>query len=1116
MPDLHDWLTRFGLEALNDILVEHDIDLDILPDLAEADFEKLGISLGQRRRLMKAVASLAETPPPEITKLARSAEAPSPPTSAPTGAAKPAPEAERRQVTVLFCDLVGSTALATELDPEDLSRLIRRYQDACAGAIARFDGYVAKFMGDGLLAYFGYPQAREDAAERSVRAGLAIVAAVRQITRPGGLPLESRVGIATGLVVIGDIVGTGAAREESIVGETPNLAARLQTLAEPNTVLVSESTFRLLGRAFEYESRGEHALKGFARPLQVWLVVREASVASRFAAARPAALSPFVGREQEMGLLLDRWRLAEQGEGQAILLTAEPGMGKSRLTEALFERLAGRPHLRIVTQCSPYYSNTAFYPVMRQIELAAGFVMGATDSQRLDKLEALLARAGTPILPSAPLIADLLSLPTDKRYPALDLTQAQRKNATVTALVDHVLRLAERQPVLFVLEDAHWLDPSTQEMMTRLIDSIGSGRVLVIVTARPEFASPWTGRDHVVSLALGRLGKAQCAEIIAGIATHAVGGDLADEILARTDGVPLFVEELTRTIDESQIPNRLEVPSTLQDSLMARLDRLGSAKEIAQIAAAIGRQFAHALLAAVAPVGTGELDSALARLTEASLVFPHARAIEPTYSFKHALTRDVAYDSLLRARRQELHERIARTLERDFPALAEAEPEILAYHFSRADLPGPACLYSERAGDRAVARSAYAEAFAHFEAALAEGTRLPPGNERDRRELAVLLKRGPVAIVFKGHRSPEVERTYTRAHNLAQSLGDEHALFRAVWGLWFFANLGQRTDLARDHANELVALAQRSGDDALFLEALHCRWSTAFFRGDVAKTLADAREGIAHYDSERHRRLASEFGGHDAGVCAYSVAGMALMQLGRPRAAAVDLEQGIALAERLGQPSSLVHATMNATQGYQILGNSKAVLDTAARMAAVAEKYNLPLQRSLAAFFTGCAIARSDLEKGLPIIEAEFPRIVSTAPLPQLYAAQLASVCLDLGQTTRALALLDPLFPSFKEPGVGFYLSELHRLRGECLLRLEPPRFDDAVSEFEAAIAVAKQQQALSFQLSAALSLARACRAKGLRGRGLGPLRDLVEQFGDGDDTPDLGPARELLAMAES
>ena len=1104
MPDLNEWLRQFGLEPLAGLLADNDVDLDILPDLTEQDFEKLGISLGHRRKLLKAIATLRDST--KTVERNPSAIA----VSAPAAAASP--EAARRQVTVLFSDLVGSTALATALDPEDMGRLIRRYQDAIAGAVSRFDGYIAKFMGDGVLAYFGYPQAHEDAAERSVLAALAIVEAVQQIARPDGVPLQTRVGIATGLVVVGDIIGSGAAREEAIVGETPNLAARLQTLAEPNAILVSDATRHLLGRRFECESYGDHALKGFAKPMPVWSIAREAPFASRFAAAR-GDLGPFVGRSQEMGLLLDRWRQAQHGEGQAVLLTAEAGMGKSRLVEAMFDAINQEPHRRVIVQCSPYHSNTALYPVMRQIEQAAGFAADDSAAQKLDKLDALLADGGNRQITLAPLLAELLSLPADGRYQPLELTPAQRKSATLSALVDRLLHLSEREPVLFVLEDAHWIDPTTLELLTRLIDFVASAHILVIVTARPEFASPWSGRDHMISLALGRLGKTQCAEIVAGIAAaQSMTSELVEEILARTDGVPLFVEELTRTVAESPTPNRLEVPATLQDSLMARLDRLGPAKEIAQVAAAIGRQFAHALLAAVAPVGADELDTALARLTDASLVFRQARTIEPSYSFKHALTRDVAYDSLLRTRRQQLHERIARTLEERFPALAETEPEILAYHFSRAELPDQASRYSERAGDRAVARSAYAEAVAHFDAALAEAHRMPAGRDRDQRELGILLKRGPPVLLYKGMQNPESEQNYQRAYETASRLDNDHTLFKALWGLWLCANLQRRTSIARDRAEELVALAQRSADEALILEAIHCRWSTAFFRGDVLNALSDALQGIKHYDPARHDRLGAEYGGHDPGVCANTSAGLSFAQLGRIEQAIECLERGLALARQLNQTTSLAFALTTAIQNYAIIDDLPAVRHLAAQLLEIGQKFDLPPQRAISVFMSGWVTVREgEPRAGLPDMEAEFARVTAMGSIPQLYAGLLASGRLIAGDAAHALEPIDAILPTFTEPGIGFYLPELHRLRGECLLRLEPPRLDEAVRDFQSAIAFATRQNAVLFRLRAAISLARAWKRAGTAEKASPLLDEAVAAFPAEADARELVAARELL-----
>ena len=1067
MPDeLGNWLRNHGLESLAGVLAENDVDLEILPELTDGDLEKLGLSLGHRRKLLKAAATLAAANAGPTDRAAAPAA---------IGDAAPAAtsEAQRRQVTVLFSDLVGSTALSTVLDPEEMSSLIRRYQDACAGAVARFDGYIAKFMGDGVLAYFGYPQAREDAAERAVRAGLAIVEAVRQIAQPNGAALETRVGIATGLVVVGDIVGSGAAREEAIVGETPNLAARLQSLAEPNSVLISESTYRLLGRTFEYEDRGEQTLKGFGKPVPVWRVLREAPVASRFAAAR-GGLGPFVGRTQEMGLLIDRWRLAQHGEGQVILLTAESGMGKSRLVEALFERIGAEPHRRVVTQCSPYYSNTAFYPVMRQIEQAAGFVLEDSTEQKLVKLDAWLATMSTPQGPAAPLMADLLSLPTDNRYQPLEMTPAQRKNATLSVLVDQLLQLSEREPLLFVLEDAHWIDPTTQELLSRLIDSIAAARVFVIVTARPEFASPWAGRDHAGSLALSRLSKTQCAEIVAGIAAaQSMTADIIEEILVKTDGVPLYVEEMTRAVAEAPDAKGLAVPATLQDSLMARLDRLGPAKEIAQIAAAIGRQFAHALLAAVAPVGAGEIDAALARLTEASLVFPHTRAIEPTYSFKHALTRDVAYDSLLRARRQQLHERIARTLEARFPALAETEPEILAHHFSLAGLAVPACLYSERAGDHAVHRSAYKEAIAHFTAGLKSAEALPDERERMRRQLELLLKLGPALGVLHGLQSAEAEDAYRRAAEIGQLLGDDIAVYRSKWGLWINANLARKTALARKRADELVMLAQHSGDEHLLLEAYHCRWSTALFRGDVAEALTNGRIGVETYDMARHRHLGAAFGGHDPGVCAHVVSALALQMYGDRARAQEGLTRGVALAEALDRPNSLAHALHNGAMSCMFVGDRESALIGARRALALAEKFSLlPWRASSVVLISWACGTGPGVAESARLIDAEIDNATRVGPVPQFYLGAAGEVLLAAGRPADGLAHLDRAIAAIDEPGVGLYLPEIYRLRGLCLLALDRDAKEEARRAFIAARDIAARQGAIIFMRRAEAALA--------------------------------------------
>src|SRR5665213_1467981 len=682
MGDLRDWLRGHGLEQYADTFEANDIDLDILAELSEHDLEQLGLSLGNRRRLLKAIAAGNAAP---------TSSKPSAPEGSESG------DAERRQVTVLFADMVGSTALSGKVDPELLGGLIRRYQDAAAGAIGRYGGFVAKFMGDGVLAYFGFPRAFEDAAERAIRAAISIVAEAAEIELPDTTRVQTRIGIATGLVVVGEIIGTGTARERTIVGETPNLAARLQALAGPDSIILSEATRNLLGGLFELEHTGAHELKGFPRPVPAWRVACEASVVSRFA-ARSGGNLPLVGRAHEMGLMLDRWRLARQGEGQIVTLVGEAGIGKSRSIEALREALAGEPHRRINLQCSPYHSDSALYPVIQYLGRDAGFTASDSAAARIEKLGSLFGQRGASNAAAIPLLAELLSIPLTAAEPSSQ-TPAQRKAATLDFLVDSFVNLGESDPVLIVLEDAHWADATTLEMMTRLADSIGRARSLAVVTARPDFTAPWSSRPQATLLTLGRLGRQDCVQLVAGVAAaHGLSAEAVAAIVAKTDGIPLFVEELTKSVMESAGENGA-VPATLKDSLMARLDRLGDAREVAQIAAVIGRQFSLALLSAATTRDAEELDSTLARLVAAGIVFPEERSLERGFIFKHALVRDVAYESLLLARRREWHDRIARALERDFGDLAAREPDLLAYHFGEAGLLLPASDYRMRAGE---------------------------------------------------------------------------------------------------------------------------------------------------------------------------------------------------------------------------------------------------------------------------------------------------------------------------------------------------------------------------------------------------------------------------------
>jgi class 3 adenylate cyclase len=715
MQQIADWLEKLNLGQYAQRFAENDIDVSVLRHLTDADLEKIGVSLGHRRKILAAIAELPVVSPSKHD---------------PAGVVEPTPQetAERRQVTVMFSDLVGSTALSGRMDPEDLREVISSYQKCVAETVQRFGGFVAKYMGDGVLVYFGYPQAHEDDAERAVRAGLELVAAV------GGLKthaaLQTRVGIATGLVVVGDLIGSGEAQERGIVGETPNLAARLQGIAERNSVVIAESTRKLVGNLFELENLGAQDLKGIAGPIRAWAALRDSSAEGRFEAFHASGLTELVGREEELDLLLRRWSKAKTGEGQVVLLSGEAGIGKSRLTAALLERLAAEPHTRLRYFCSPQRTDSALYPIISQMERAAGFTHEDTAKAKLDKLDAVLAQTSTPIQDAA-IFAEMLSVANDGRYPALDLAPEERRQRTQEALTAQLAGLTRQRPLLMIVEDAHWIDPTSLEVFGRTVDRIKTLPVLLIVTFRPEFNAPWAGRSHVTSLALNRLGERETAAIIARlVGNKELPADVMAEIVERTDGIPLFVEEMTKAMleagseDEARqtaaaMPSpALAVPASLHASLMARLDRLGPAKDVAQIGATIGREFSHALLAAVVHKPEAEVLSALDRLVAAELVFRQGVPPYATYLFKHALVQDVSYGTLLREPRRALHACIVETLESQFAEIAENQPELVARHSTEAGLTEKAASFWGKAGLRSLTRSALVEAVAQLTRAL--------------------------------------------------------------------------------------------------------------------------------------------------------------------------------------------------------------------------------------------------------------------------------------------------------------------------------------------------------------------------------------------------------------
>ena len=818
MQQIADWLEKLGMSEYADRFAKNDVDTSVLRHLTDQDLRELGVSLGHRRRMLAAIAEFAGS----------EQASPQPASTEP----KAQETAERRQVTVMFSDLVGSTALSARMDPEDLREVISVYQKCVAKTVGRFSGFVAKYMGDGVLIYFGYPQAHEDDAERAVRAGLELVAAASDLKTHA--TLQTRVGIATGLVVVGDLIGSGEAQERGIVGETPNLAARLQGVAEPNTVVIAESTRKLLGNLFELEDRGPKELKGIAGSVRAWAALREASVEGRFEALHATGVTELVGRDEELEILLRRWSRAKNGEGQVVLLSGEAGVGKSRLTATLLERLASEPHTRLRYFCSPQHTDTALFPIISQMERAAGFRHTDTTQMKLDKLDALLAQSSTPDHNLA-LFAEMLSLPNDGRYPALEFTPQQRRQKTLEALRRQVETFERQNPVLMIFEDAHWADPTSLELFGRAVDRIANHPVLLLLTFRPEFEPPWIGQPYVTALTINRLTRREVdAMIDRVVGDRLLPAEIRQDIIERTDGIPLFVEEMTKAVLEAEslgavaeaiamVPRpALAVPASLHASLMARLDRLGApAKEVSQIGAAIGREFSYSLLAAVMRKPEVELRSALDRLVTAGLLFRQGGPQYATYLFKHALVQDAAYGTLLREPRRALHALIADTLESQFAEMAENQPEVLARHCTEAGLIEKAAGLWGKAGKRSLARSALVEAIEQLTRALAQMASLPATPALRREEINLQVALITPLIHVKGYSAPATKAAVERARLLieqAEAIGehleDPLLLFTVLYGAAIAHYTAINGDALHELSSRFLSLAQRQGATA--------------------------------------------------------------------------------------------------------------------------------------------------------------------------------------------------------------------------------------------------------------------------------------------------------------
>jgi class 3 adenylate cyclase/predicted ATPase len=1118
------WLRSLGLAKYEAIFRANDIDEAVLPSLTHENLKELGVaSFGHRVKLLDAIAALrndasGKTPSVDAATASR------------TPSAHPEDRAERRQVTVMFSDLVGSTALSARMDPEDLREVISAYQKCVAETVQRFGGFVAKFMGDAVLIYFGYPQAHEDDAERAVRAGLALVGAVGDLKTHK--PLQTRVGIATGLVVVGDLIGSGASQEQAIVGETPNLAARLQGVAEPNSVVIAEATRKLLGNLFELDDLGEKDLKGVTGPVRAWAALRPGSVEGRFEAFHGTGLTELVGREEELELLLRRWSKAKGGQGQVVLLSGEPGIGKSRLTAALLERLAAEPHTRLRYFCSPQHTDSALYSIISQMERAAGFAHGDAAQAKLHKLDAVLAQTSTPIQDAA-LFAEMLSLPNDGRYPSLDLAPEERRQKTQEALTAQLAGLTRQRPALMIVEDAHWVDPTSLEVFGRTVAQIKTLPALLIVTFRPEFNAPWAGRSHVMSLALNRLGEREAAAIIARlVGNKELPADVTAEIVERTDGIPLFVEEMTKAVLEADnegdewkttaaVPSSaLAVPASLHASLMARLDRLGPAKEVAQIGAAIGREFSHTLLAAVVGEPETKLRSALDRLMTASLLFRQGTPPHATYLFKHALVQDAAYGTLLRDARRALHARIAGTLEGQFAEIAENQPELLARHCTEAGLIEKAALLWGRAGQRSLERSALVEAVAQLSRALDQIATLPASTALRREQIKHQIALTNALMLTKGYSAPETNASLDQARllieqaeGLGEPLEDPLLLFSVLFAVWVNSAVAFDGRATSRHANHLRALAEELGKTAPLVVAHRASGQTLLMGGEFVAARAHFDKGVALYDPSEHRHLATRFG-QDHIETLLSARAWALFALGFPDAAVADARQALKVARETNHAATLMHALFFASFTHiccKDYATASALID---ELAVLTDKKDASLWKAGRMLNQGYLFAvtgRAADAVRITTSGIKAWRSTGATLWVPFFLSSLAYAYADLKTFDDAWQRIAEAMTAVETTEERWLEAEVNRIAGEIVLKSPQKEMTKAEAYFERALAVARQQQAKSWELRAAMSLARLWRDQGKVQQARELLAPVYGWFTEGFDTLDLKEAKALL-----
>jgi class 3 adenylate cyclase/predicted ATPase/energy-coupling factor transporter ATP-binding protein EcfA2 len=1128
-------LQREGRVSYRALKLRFDISNDYIEGIKDELIYAKKLAVDEDNRVLVRTGNVEGTidtpaPPPQSIPSTLTQATPSVEAASPVVPSRPH-EAERRQLTVMFIDLVESTALSAQLDPEELREIVRTYQQVCSEVITRFDGYIAQLLGDGLLVYFGYPQAHEDDAQRAVRTGLGILAAIGDLNKglhqAQGIQLSVRLGIHTGLVVVGEMGGQGR-YENLALSAVPNVCSRIEALAAPNTIAVSDATYRLVQGYFQCQDLGAQALRGVTESMRVYQVLGESGATSRLDVAQTRGLTPLVGRESEVTLLQERWQQAKSGQGHVVLLTGDAGIGKSRLVQTLKDYVAHEPHMRWECRSSEYYQNTALFPLVELFQRLLRFEPSETPDAKLAKLEHALSQYRLLVEEFVPLLASLLSLPLpEHHYPPLNLSPQRQRQKTLETLVAILQALAEQQPMLFIVEDLHWTDPTTLELLNLVLDQTPTASMLVLLTCRSHFQPSWHHRSYLTEITVNRLSHTQVAQIVTRMTDgKTFPAEVLQQIIAKTDGVPLFVEEMVKAILESgsltEVEghyelvgslSRLTIPATLQDSLMARLDRLVTAKAVAQYAAVIGRRFPYALLQAVSQLDETTLQRELGRLVEAELVYQRGLPPQATYTFKHALIQDAAYESLLKSTRQQYHQRIAQVLEAQFPETAQAQPELLAYHYTEAGLIVQAIGYWQKAGQSAVQRSAHVEAISHLTKGLALLQTLPETPERTQCAMDMHIALGASLIATKGYAAPEVGQTYTRARHLCQHLDDVHQRFPVLRGLWNYYFVRADFQSAYDLGEQLLTLVQQVHDPAMRIAAYRAFGSTLLMLGALAAAHTRFAQGIALYDPTQHRASAFRYG-DDAGIVCRSRLAWALWCLGYPDQGLTQSQEALTLAQQSMYAYTLAHTWCAAATSQQFRREVPAVQERAEAAISLAEEQGFLYCMAQGAMLRGWMLAQQgQAEEGIEQFAQGLRdyRATGAEVMQPYFLALLAEAHATLGEPEAGLRVLTEALTRVDTTGERWYESELYRLKGALLMQQSSDYQAEAETCFQHALEIARSQQAKSFELRTATSLARLWQSQGKRQEAHALLAPVYDWFTEGFDTADLQDAKALL-----